>query len=84
MSAVIIVFVSGSYTAPMYSSSSMIYILTKTTSVTSLADIQMGEKLTVDFESDYGGYFTMKVSLDGKHLNEFSGQINMNRNSLEE
>lgn len=36
---------------PMYSSSSMIYILTKTTSVTSLADIQMGEKLTVDFET---------------------------------
>lgn len=36
---------------PKYSSSSMIYILTKTTSVTSLADIQMGEKLTVDFET---------------------------------
>ena len=36
---------------PMYSSSSMIYILTKTTSVTSLADIQVGEKLTVDFET---------------------------------
>lgn len=35
---------------PVYSSSSMIYILTKTTSVTSLADIQMGAQLTVDFE----------------------------------
>lgn len=36
---------------PKYTASSMIYILTKTTSVTSLADIQMGEKLTVDFET---------------------------------
>lgn len=38
------------FITPKYSSSSMIYILTKTTSVTSLADIQIGEKLTVDFE----------------------------------
>lgn len=36
---------------PQYSASSMIYILTKTTSVTSLADIQMGAQLTVDFET---------------------------------
>lgn len=36
---------------PKYEASSMIYILTKTTSVTSLADIQMGEQLTVDFET---------------------------------
>lgn len=35
---------------PKYSASSQIYILTKTTSVTSLADIQMGAQLTVDFE----------------------------------
>lgn len=34
---------------PKYKASSMIYILTKTTSVTSLADIQMGTQLTVDF-----------------------------------
>ena len=34
---------------PQYSSTSMIYILTKTTSVTSLADIQMGRQLTKDF-----------------------------------
>lgn len=34
---------------PKYSASSMIYILTKTTSVTSLADIQMGSQLTEDF-----------------------------------
>ena len=49
-----------------------------------LEELIMHDKLTVDFESDYGGYFTMAVNMDGKHLNEFSGQINMNRNSLEE
>lgn len=39
------------FITPKYTASSMIYILTKTTSVTSLADIQMGEQLTVDFET---------------------------------
>lgn len=34
---------------PLYTASSQIYILTKTTSVTSLADIQMGAQLTSDF-----------------------------------
>ena len=38
------------FLTPKYSASSMIYILTKTTSVTSLADIQMGSQLTADFE----------------------------------
>ena len=38
------------FITPKYSASSMIYILTKTTSVTSLADIQMGTQLTADFE----------------------------------
>lgn len=52
---VIGVVVSGVYTkllvTPQYTSSTMLYILTKTTSVTSLADIQMGAQLTVDFET---------------------------------
>ena len=34
---------------PLYTASSQIYILTKTTSVTYLADIQMGAQLTSDF-----------------------------------
>lgn len=34
---------------PVYSSTSMIFILTKTTSITSLADIQMGSSLTQDY-----------------------------------
>ncbi len=35
---------------PMYTSSSMIYILSQTTSITSLTDLQIGSSLTVDFE----------------------------------
>lgn len=45
---------AGTYTkfmiTPKYEASSMLYILTKTTTVTSLADIQMGTQLTADFE----------------------------------
>lgn len=36
---------------PQYQASSMIYILTKTTSVTSLTDLQIGSQLTVDFQT---------------------------------
>lgn len=43
--------VTAALITPQYESSSMIYILTKTTSVTSLADLQMGTQLTVDFET---------------------------------
>lgn len=35
---------------PMYESSAMIYILTKTTSVTSMTDLQIGTAITRDFE----------------------------------
>ncbi len=45
--------VAGLYTtvciAPQYTSSSMIFILTKTTSITSMADIQLGRQLTQDY-----------------------------------
>lgn len=37
-------------TIPMYSSSSMIYIYSKTTSITSLTDLQIGKTLAVDFQ----------------------------------
>ena len=36
---------------PQYTASSMIYIFTKTTSITSLADLQVGSQLTVDFQT---------------------------------
>ena len=45
---------AGSYTVfaiiPMYRASSTIYIFNKTTSITSLSDIQLGSQLTVDFQ----------------------------------
>lgn len=36
---------------PQYEASSMIYILSKTTSITSAIDLQLGKQLTVDFET---------------------------------
>lgn len=46
--------IAGLYTTilvtPQYTSSSMIFILTKTTSITSLADIQLGSQLTQDYK----------------------------------
>lgn len=61
---------------PKYQSSAMLYILNKTTSVTSLADIQIGSALTADFEV----IATSKPVIDGaietlkkkkvKHLQE--------------
>lgn len=43
-------FISKMLITPLYQSSSTIYIFSKTTSITSLADIQMGSQLTVDFQ----------------------------------
>lgn len=45
--------IAGGYTklliTPQYSATSTIYVLTKTTSVTSIADVQLGTQLTADF-----------------------------------
>ena len=38
------------FIAPKYESQSMLYILSKTTSITSLADLQVGTQITADFE----------------------------------
>lgn len=38
------------YITPQYEASSMIYVFSKTTSVTSIADLQIGYQLTVDFQ----------------------------------
>ena len=38
------------FITPMYQSKAMLYILSSTTSVTSLADLQLGTELTADFE----------------------------------
>ena len=46
--------IAGAYTTiaitPLYRASSTIYIFNKTTSITSLSDIQLGTQLTVDFQ----------------------------------
>ncbi len=46
--------IAGCYTkfmiTPQYSAKSIIYILTNSTSITSMADIQLGTRLTVDFQ----------------------------------
>lgn len=38
------------FVTPMYSASSMIYVLTQTTSITSLADLKLGSQLALDFQ----------------------------------
>lgn len=54
LSAVIGAAAAFGYTAnfitPQYTSSSMIYIFSKTTTISSVADLQIGSQLTVDFE----------------------------------
>ena len=39
------------FMTPKYTSTAMVYILSKSTSITSLADLQIGSQLTVDFET---------------------------------
>lgn len=54
LAAVVCAVVAGIWTktmiTPLYESSSMMFILTKSTSITSLADIQMGSQLTSDYQ----------------------------------
>ncbi len=47
--AAVVGLISKFTTTPIYSSSTQLYILTKSTSITSLADIQLGEQLTQDY-----------------------------------
>ena len=39
------------FVTPQYEASSMIYVLSKTTSISSAVDLQLGKQLTVDFET---------------------------------
>jgi capsular polysaccharide biosynthesis protein len=50
MGGVIALGITAGLMTPKYQSNAMLYILNKTTSVTSLADIQIGTELTADFE----------------------------------
>lgn len=49
-----------------------------------IEELISNRELTFDFESDYGGYFTMEVSMGGAVLTTAHGEICMNRNGLEE
>ena len=50
MGGIIALGITAGLLTPMYQSNALLYILNKTTSVTSLADIQIGTELTADFE----------------------------------
>lgn len=50
MGGIIALGITAGLLTPKYQSNALLYILNKTTSVTSLADIQIGTELTADFE----------------------------------
>ena len=49
-----------------------------------ISELFQSYQLSFDFESEYNGYFDMNVSMDGEKLSEYSGQISMGYNGLEE
>lgn len=55
---------------PMYSSMSRLYVLSKTTSITSLADIQMGASLTKDYQEVVLGRPVLDQVIENLQLDE--------------
>jgi capsular polysaccharide biosynthesis protein len=49
--AIVMIVVTKGLMTPMYQSTTMLYILNKTTTVTTMADIQIGSALTLDFQT---------------------------------
>lgn len=49
-----------------------------------IEELISNRELTFEFESDYGGYFTMEVCMDNKVLTSAYGEICMNHNGLDE
>ena len=70
---------AGCYTVfaitPMYRASSTIYIFNKTTSITSLTDIQLGSQLTVDFQIIAKSREVMEAVIDDCDLNMSVGAL---------
>lgn len=65
------------FVTPMYSASSMIYIYSKTTSITSLADLQMGTQLAVDFQIVAKTREVMENVIEKLNLNtNYEGMMN--------
>ena len=70
------------FVKPTYSSSSTIYILTKTTSITSLADFQIGTQLTQDYKVIVTSRPVLEEVIENLGLNmsydTLKGQISVN------
>jgi hypothetical protein len=49
-----------------------------------ISELFQSHQLSFDFESEYNGYFDMNVLMDGKKLSEYSGQISMGYDGLQE
>ena len=64
--------IGGAYSyfllTPQYSSTAKIYVLTKETTLTSLADLQIGTQLTQDYKTIITGRSVMEEVVDKLHL----------------
>ncbi len=58
------------FVTPMYDSTSKLYVLSKSTSVTSLADIHSGESLTSDYLLVVGGRYVVDTVIANLELDE--------------
>lgn len=71
--------IAGGYTkffiTPQYTASSMIYILGETTSITSMADIQLGSQLTGDFTTLAKSRPVMERVIEEENLDMTYGQL---------
>lgn len=67
------------FVTPQYEATSMIYILSKTTSISSAIDLQLGKQLTVDFQTLATSRTVVEKVIDELNLNttyeELVGQI---------
>lgn len=68
------------FQTPMYESNSTLYVLSKTTSITSMADLQVGTELT----SDFSVIATSKPVIDGAIKTLKKDNIKLTRKEMEE
>ncbi len=70
---------------PQYTSTSILYVLSKSTSITSLSDIQIGTNLTSDYEQVVAGRPILDQVIDNLDLdltyNELSDKVSLNNPS---
>lgn len=74
--------ISAFVITPQYESTSELYVLSKSTSITSLADIQMGSNLTHDYEVVVQGRPVLEQVISNLELDEsyksLSGKVSLN------